>query len=272
MKTINVKQIQAIETEMLKETVEIFKRNNIDYFMCAGSVLGTIRHGGPIPWDTDLDLMIPLSMTDKAKQCLKNELSDRFCIDDLDVNKGYKNLFPRVAMPNTPSDTLHIDLFPVMGLPDGDNEGIAICNTLMKKQKVFLRYKHYRCNIAHPTPLKNFIGRLVEIFCSPFTKKQLKKRFYKIVNKYPFEDHAYAMHVCGHYGTKNIFKKEVFGTPVWKEYNGVSVPVPEQWDFYLRRYYKEYMELPPEEERNRWYAFTLEIDDRDYEKIKDVIE
>ncbi len=271
MMKINIQQIQAIENEMLKETVEIFKRNHITFFMCGGSVLGTIRHSGPIPWDTDMDIMIPLSMIDKAKQCLKNELSDRFCIDDLEENKNYKNLFPRVAMPHTSSDTLHIDLFPIMGLPDSEEQRLAICRKLMKKQRVFLYYKHMRYNIAHPTPIKNLIGRMIEIFCSPFSKKQLKKQFYKIVNRYPFEKFAYAMHTCGHNGEKNIFAKSVFGTPQWKPYCDIEVPIPEQWDFYLRRYYKEYMNFPPEEERKFWLKFELDIDERDYEKIKDVI-
>ena len=86
--------------------------------MCCGSVLGTIRHGGPIPWDTDMDILIPSSLLEKARTCLEKELSDRFCIDDLRNNKDYSNLFPRVAMPSTSSNTLHIDLFPLMGMPD----------------------------------------------------------------------------------------------------------------------------------------------------------
>ena len=80
------------------------------------------------------------------------------------------------------------------------------------------------------------------------------------------------MNGCGHYGAKNIFKKEVFGTPVWKPYLDIEAPIPEKWDFYLRRYYKEYMEFPPEEERNFWLSFELPIDERDYESVRDIIE
>ena len=63
----------------------------------------------------------------------------------------------------------------------------------------------------------------------------------------------------------------MFGSPEWKSYCDFEVPVPEKWDFYLRRYYKEYMNLPPQEERDHWLSFELEIDDKDFEKIKDVI-
>ncbi len=271
MTTINIEQIQKIENEMLKETIEILNRNNITFYMCCGSVLGTIRHGGPIPWDTDMDILIPFSLLEKARNCLEKELSDRFCIDDLRKNKDYSNLFPRVAMPSTSSDTLHIDLFPLIGLPDDHDEQLKICKILSKRQKVFICYKRMRKLLSHPNAIKLFIARLIEIFCSPFSKKELTRQYYKILEKYPYESANYVMNACGHYGAKNIFEKEVFGTPEWKEYCGFEVPIPEKWDFYLRRYYKDYMQLPPQEERDYWLSYQLKINDKDFERIKDYI-
>ena len=271
MARINIEQIQKIENEMLRETIDILSRNNITFYMCCGSVLGTIRHGGPIPWDTDMDLLIPLPMLENARNCLEKELSDRFCIDDLRNNENYKNFFPRVAMPHTSSDTLHIDLFPIMGLPDSRDEQLKICKQIAKRQKTMIIYKHMRENISHPNAIKLFIGRLVEIFCSPFSKQQLTEQYYKILTKYPYDSAKFVMNSCGHYGAKNIFEKEVFGTPEWKPYCNLSVPLPEQWDFYLRRYYKEYMQLPPAQERDFWLSYEMDIDDKDYDKIKEVI-
>ena len=256
---------------MLKETIAILNRHDIPFYMCCGSVLGAIRHKGPIPWDTDMDILIPLPLLEKARNALEAELSDRFCIDDLRNNKGYKNLFPRVALPHTSSDTIHIDLFPLMGLPDDPDEQLKICKQLAKRQNVFIKYKHFRSNIVHLTPVKAVIGRMVEIFCSPFSKKALTKQYYRILERYPYDEAKYVMNACGHYGAKNIFEKTVFGTPEWKEYCDFTVPLPAQWDFYLKRYYKDYMSLPPEQERNFWLAFQMDIDDRDYEKLKEVL-
>lgn len=271
MATINIKQIQSIENEMLKETLEILRSNNIPFYMCCGSVLGTIRHKGPIPWDTDMDILIPLPKLEKARNCLEKELSSRFCIDDLRNNKGYKNFFPRVAMPNTSSDTLHIDLFPIMGLPDDEKEQLKICKEIQKRQHVMIILKHMRGNISNPNLIKNIIGCVIEIFCSPYSKKKLTQQYYKLISKYDYETSKYVMNACGHYGAKNIFEKSVFGTPVMQPYCDFEVPLPEQWDFYLKRYYKEYMQLPPEEERNYWLNYTLDIDDRDYFAIEDVL-
>lgn len=272
MATINIVQIQKIENEMLKETIEILNRNNIVFYMCCGSVLGTIRHGGPIPWDTDMDILIPFSMLEKARECLEKELSDRFCIDDLKNNKDYTNLFPRVAMHSTSSNTLHIDLFPLIGLPDNCDEQLKICKVLSKRQKVFTRYKRMREVVSQPNVVKLFVARIIEIFSSPFSKSELTRQYNKILSKYPYDSANYVMNACGHYGSKNIFKKDIFGVPVWKEYCDFEVPIPEKWDFYLKRYYGEYMKLPPKEERDFWLSFDMEIDDKDFEKVKDDIE
>ena len=271
MATINIKQIQLIENEMLKETIAILGRNQIPFYMCCGSVLGAIRHKSAIPWDTDMDILIPLPLLEKARNCLERELSSRFCIDDLRNNRGYKNFFPRIALPHSSSDTLHIDLFPIMGLPDDEHEQLKICREIERRQHVFIKLKHFRSNISHPTKVKNIIGRMIEIFCSPYSKKRLAKQYDKLISKYDYESATYVMNACGHYGAKNIFEKSVLGTPVMVPYCDFEVPIPEQWDFYLRRYYKEYMQYPPEEERNFWLGFTLEIDDRDYAVIEEFL-
>ena len=50
-----------------------------------------------------------------------------------------------------------------------------------------------------------------------------------------------------------------------------NAPLPEKWDYYLKRYYKDYMKLPPETEREFWLNFTMDIDDRDYLAVEEFI-
>lgn len=271
MITINIGQIQKIEMEMLREACEILGKNDIPFFMGFGSVLGAIRHQGPIPWDTDTDILIPFPLLEKAKKCLEEGLTSRFCVDDLDRNGKYKNFFPRVAMPHTSSDTLHIDLFPLIGVSEDLTEQKKMFAEFEKRNRVFVRLKHFRSNIVHPTFLKKAVGRFIELFCSPYSKKALCKQYHKILSKWDYNTATHVASGCGEYGEKNIFEKTVFGTPIMVPYGDLSVPIPEQWDFYLRRFYKDYMQFPPEEVRNFWLNFKLSIDDRDYAAIEDIL-
>ena len=54
---------------------EITEQNRIDYWACAGTLLGAVRHSGFIPWDNDLDVSIMLSDLKKIKKKLDNHYS-----------------------------------------------------------------------------------------------------------------------------------------------------------------------------------------------------
>ena len=48
-----LKHLHDLELMILKEFIKICEENNLNYYMYAGSLLGTIRHKGFIPWDAD---------------------------------------------------------------------------------------------------------------------------------------------------------------------------------------------------------------------------
>ena len=54
-----LRDIQLSVLSMLREFDEICRRNNIRYFAIGGTLLGAVRHQGFIPWDDDIDLMMP---------------------------------------------------------------------------------------------------------------------------------------------------------------------------------------------------------------------
>ncbi|RTZ96875.1 MAG: hypothetical protein DSY90_09370 [Deltaproteobacteria bacterium] len=56
-----------IAKKMMLDTTEIMNRHDIDYFLDAGTLLGMIRDGDLIPWDHDIDMLLPLSEVDKFK-------------------------------------------------------------------------------------------------------------------------------------------------------------------------------------------------------------
>ena len=56
MRKEDLPRIQKINQEILRNIIEICDRHHIDYFMVYGALLGTIREGGPIPWDNDIDI------------------------------------------------------------------------------------------------------------------------------------------------------------------------------------------------------------------------
>ena len=76
MKT-TVRDLQLTLLDMLIQIDEICTKNNIKYSLSSGTVLGAVRHGGFIPWDDDLDLMLMRDEYEKFLNLPETEFSSR---------------------------------------------------------------------------------------------------------------------------------------------------------------------------------------------------
>lgn len=56
---LDLQEIHKYEVDLLKIFVEICEENNLKYYLAGGSLLGAIRHKGFIPWDDDIDILMP---------------------------------------------------------------------------------------------------------------------------------------------------------------------------------------------------------------------
>ena len=55
----SLRQIQLVMLRLLKIFDKICQEYNLTYWVDAGTLLGAIRHKGFIPWDDDLDVIMP---------------------------------------------------------------------------------------------------------------------------------------------------------------------------------------------------------------------
>ena len=71
-KTITHHQDQEILRDLLEKFVQVATKHNILYFMYAGTLIGSYRHHGLIPWDDDIDFLIPAAQRDYVSKLLSN--------------------------------------------------------------------------------------------------------------------------------------------------------------------------------------------------------
>lgn len=261
---LTIKEVQAIEIEMLKEVSEICERFHITYFLAYGSVLGAIRHNGPIPWDSDVDIIVPYNQFDKFIAIVREQLPRKFYLDYYDTNKFYPALFPRIGLRGYSTKELHIDVFKLTGIPSDKKEQLHFRKRSRFYRNIFLpknTFKEYFGNLG----LKRRIYLLfIRILLFPIPKKYIIQRFEKHCSKYPYERSEYVANANGGYGMKEIVQKSFYGEGILCKYANINVKIPENYDTYLIHFYNNYMQFPPEDKRRVKAEYRiLEIDTYD---------
>ena len=115
---------QKAAMDTLLEFHRVCEKNGVDYQLAYGSLLGTIRDNGQIPWDYDIDVLVPYEQTDKLVQALKQDLDKKFYFYCPEINPKCRHYMMRLAPVGYKTEALHVDVFYNVGMPD-ETEGHA---------------------------------------------------------------------------------------------------------------------------------------------------
>ena len=89
-----IEKIHESGRAMLDEVDRICKAHNIRYYLHGGTLLGAARHGDFIPWDDDIDIIMPRAEFEKLKSCWKSEADERF---EFLASDGYDTFFDFIS-------------------------------------------------------------------------------------------------------------------------------------------------------------------------------
>lgn len=259
---LNIQEVQKITSDILKKIDEISTQNSLKYYLVCGSVLGAIRHGGPIPWDEDADITVPLPEMKHFCDVLQDGLKGtkyRVVLPGDSTIEDNITTFPRVALIGVSPRNIHVDIFPQIGITDNKEEQEQFTKQLTE---IKTKYRDKRIVYTKTGPLWKRIAKLLMRikYINVNDKKQLEL-FNELCKKYPYESSVYVTNPCGKYGTKNIVPKAYFGTPKRVPYLDMMLPVPEKTEEYLKHYYKDYMKYPPQEEIDRMLEYKVILED-----------
>lgn len=85
-------------------SIEILQRENIDVYLAYGSLLGSVRHGGFIPWDDDFDLACKAKDLPRVKSVLKKFLPEDLGFISSEEYDSYRNWVYKVGDTKTTVD------------------------------------------------------------------------------------------------------------------------------------------------------------------------
>ncbi len=253
-----LRRLQLKELESLYYFDEFCRRNGLTYFLLGGCVIGAVRHGGFIPWDDDIDIIMPRRHYDKMLRLWKEQEDERrFVMLWPDGKTITHNPFATlvdtsVTLIKDNQKDLDIprgivtDIFPMDGCPDS-------------KIKRYLQYYHamiyslFSTEVIpskHGALIRNMSKLLLSLFKKPSSRARIYQKAERKMSKYDFDTHTYCTELCaGPHYMKNRYPAEAFSSPLYHEFEGFSAPIPKGYDVYLRTAFGDYMQLPPKEKQ-----------------------
>ncbi len=252
-------ELQKKILEVFIEVKKICDKHNIRYFAVGGTCIGAARHKGFIPWDDDLDIAVPINDLDKLIELCKKELPEPYrvfnCMEHVhNPNPIFKvhntqTTFIEKFELNYPDDYkgIFIDIFPLIGIPSDD----AKSKKYYRKLRILTALNdkwHYKLSEC---PGKK--GMLLWILTCPLrpflSKTYWSDKLYKNYKKYDFDSCKYTSYTWFPRDYKTKAPKEWFESCVELPFEETKMRCPSGYDGFLTLQFGNYMQLPPESER-----------------------
>jgi len=253
-----VKIIQKKEYEMLVQLKTILERNNIPFFLSYGTALGCVRHNGFIPWDDDVDICIYGSDYMKLKEVFRTQDTGSLRIHDFETKENYPLVFPKVVDESTTLKEkaylhldyecgVYIDIFLLFSVPD---------NRIKRVIAETLRYVRYAIVRAYYSNEKS--KAVYKKIAKLFPIKKIQKKLYDTYTK---DFNGQKIMNAGEYKFSIASDKETVTEFDMHVFVNEEMPIPKDYDTYLKTLYGNYMELPPESKRVSNHNFASLIID-----------
>lgn len=241
---VEMKKVWKVQMDLLRKLIDVCERHHLRIWADGGTLLGTIRDKGYIPWDDDIDMAMLRDDYDKLVAVAPSEFDHPFFFQCGFTERVYPRGHAQLRMDGTsaisPSqafiDThqgIFIDIFPYDAVPDNEDEKKAL---IKKRNKQIALLQHISANDPlHP------IRTAVMMLRRPFFSLYFR-RFEDILrsNSISHNQHVACL------GFTNDLKhferdKEWYKDTLYMPFEDIMMPVPSGYDQILRKQYGDYM-------------------------------
>ncbi len=257
MENSSIEELKNVELEILKNFIEICNKLNLTYYLDCGTLLGAIRHKGFIPWDDDIDVIMPRPDYDEFMQKAGELLKPEYFLQNYNTDKQFQQAFSKIRDSRTTfiekeiinldiNHGIYIDIFPL----DGYNPENEEQNKKNEENFYLLRLQTQRRFEGFKIlPEKQEKFKISDKKYGKMTNYELNIEKEKIAKQYDYDKCKYVKSYYSDFADNTPIPKEIFEKGELKPFESIMANVPQGYDEYLERLYGDYMKLPPLEKR-----------------------
>lgn len=270
---VKLEEIWAQEQSILDAIDKVCKENDLRYSLAYGTLIGAVRHGGFIPWDDDIDVMMPREDYDKLKEIWADVAHEGFILQDEDKIETLENNFTKIRKDHT--TFLQFESERAIERHKGFFVDIFPCDRKAPgKIRSILQYVLFAVNLLFNRGYVSGTGGIVG-FVEKLLLKIVRKKNYRRISIWAgrrsrrwnrFTQNAYVC-PCTIRDCKVFYPADMFEEMQTVSFNGKEYSAVKDIDTVLRVQYGDYMQLPPEEERV-WKHHPILVDfEHNYEEL-----
>lgn len=268
------KQIAELRKSLLDIMDEIHRvceEQKITYYIIGGTALGAIRHGGFIPWDTDIDIAMRREDYDRFMQVANSYLDRKYyCAYYQNTEHWYHPhslVFNRRTLihwnkeyyRNRQDCPVYVDVFPLDYAPNVDDAQQAQAKKI--RRMIYLQSRR-ECILYQRNGV---VERTVKMAYSALLRIVPDRRFNaaldEIMKKYSNVNTDHLCSMASRYSyRKQYMPAEYYGEGKLYSFEGRRYRGPALIEEYLTQLYGDYMQLPPEDKRNECIDYIDYID------------
>ena len=259
-----LEQLQKIEKAMFRDFIALCEKHDLQYFVIAGTAIGTMREHDMIPWDDDIDVGMLRRDYEKFLKIAPKELGKKYLVNGPDTPRPYYNLIPNLSLkgPRFVIDLakdrfeigIFMDIFVFENIPD---DPVKAEKLIRKTQRLHDLYVLSNIDYFRFVKDVEFAKKLRYLLCgcvhrglkvSRLTPEKIYRRYKKLALQYTGKTNTYT--ILGDPAARLCIIRKKDLLPLKKAMFGdIEVSIVNDCDKMLKTRFGDYMQVPPPEKR-----------------------
>ncbi len=256
-------ELQKKQLEILKQFIRVCDKHHLRYSLEGGTAIGAIRHKGFIPWDDDVDIMMPRKDYDEYIKLQYEYEGTPYFIQTWQSDPHYCYNFAKLRDSSTTyienffvnhriNHGVWIDIFPIDGISKKDKpvkkatrrpKRVWAC-FFMSFFPALLRKVHKRTFFKDIA--LNIVGALFYVFNIAHYQNRHAD---KIMRKLTIDNAALSGNMSAFPLANQIMPSHIFNEYIKVPFEDIEVSIIKEYDLYLTRCYGDYMNPPEVKQR-----------------------